>query len=138
MTFTKKIGIWLDHSTAYLTEFTSTTPFTEIVMNEFTHQSKINTLRKSEQTMHQKEQHEQHEFYHAIKNKLTHFTDIFITGPTNAKAELVNYLKEDHHFDAINIPTKPADKMTIQEQQKFIHEYFHQHSNGAPVEPITP
>jgi len=138
MTATKKIGIWLDHSTAYLTEFTASTPFTQIVMNEFTHQSKINTMRKSEQTMHQKEQHEQHEFYHAIKNKINTYTDILIIGPTNAKAELVNYLKEDHHFDAINIITKPADNMSIQEQQQYIHYFFQLHSNGAAVEPITP
>ncbi len=45
-------------------------------------------------------------------------------GPTNAKTELVNILKSDHHFDKVKIDVKPADKMTVNQQEEFVKEYF--------------
>jgi hypothetical protein len=45
-------------------------------------------------------------------------------GPTNAKTELINKLKEDHHFDEVKIEVKSADKMTENQQQAFVLEHF--------------
>ena len=52
-------------------------------------------------------------------------------GPTNAKTELLNLLKADHHFDKINIETKQADKMTENQQHAFVREYFFKHLSSA-------
>ena len=52
-------------------------------------------------------------------------------GPTDAKTELFNLLKADHHFDKINIETKHADKMTENQQHAFVREYFFKHLSSA-------
>jgi len=52
------------------------------------------------------------------------YDEVLLFGPTNAKNELVNILKVDHHFDEIKIEVKPADKMTENQQLAFVKEHF--------------
>ena len=42
----------------------------------------------------------------------------------NAKTELLNLLKQSHHFDKIKICAKTVDKMSESQQQAFVKEYF--------------
>lgn len=70
MTKKKSLGIWMDHSTAHLMEFTSNIK-THVFSNTFDHQEKVVTLKRSERKMHNKEQQE-HAFvkeYFTQKNK---------------------------------------------------------------------
>ena len=48
-------------------------------------------------------------------------------GPTNAKTELLNMLRTDHHFDKIDIEVKNTDKMTENQEHAFVKEYFLKH-----------
>ena len=50
--------------------------------------------------------------------------EVLLFGPTNAKTELYNILKEDHHFDKIKIETAPSDKMTENQQYALLKEHF--------------
>jgi hypothetical protein len=52
------------------------------------------------------------------------YDEVILFGPTDAKSELYNLLKNDHHFDKIRIEVKPADKMTENQQQAFVKKYF--------------
>jgi hypothetical protein len=52
------------------------------------------------------------------------YDDILLFGPTEAKTELYNLLKADHHFSKIRIIVKPADKINDQQQHSFIKNYF--------------
>ena len=56
----------MDHSNAYLMEFSTGGVETKIIQSTFTHQAKEQTLSKSEYGMHKKEQHQQSEFYKKI------------------------------------------------------------------------
>ena len=77
--------------------------------------------------MHNKEQHEQLAYYKAIAAVIKNYEEVLLFGPTDAKTELFNLLKADHHFDKINIETKHADKMTENQQHAFVKEYFFKH-----------
>jgi stalled ribosome rescue protein Dom34 len=124
MTAKKHMGIWMDHSVAHLMEFTSNGITTNSVESEFTHQQKEHALSKSENLMHNKENHQQSQYYNKIKEAIKGFEDIVLFGPTTAKNELLNLLKSDHHFEKVNIDVKQADKMTENQQHAFVRHYF--------------
>ena len=125
MTTSNKLGIWMDHSMAYLTEFTVEPMTTKRFMDKFDHVEKVEAFKKSEILMHHKEQHEQADYYKKLGEIILNYTDVLLIGPTSAKQELWNVLKENHRFDKIKIDVKPADKMTEREQQVFVKNYFH-------------
>jgi hypothetical protein len=120
----KKLGIWMDHSNAHLIEFTSNYIETNIISSKFTHQEKEETFNRSEHTMHNKEQHQQSEYYKELGEIIKMYEEVVLFGPTEAKMELYNILKNDHYFEKIKIEVKQTDKMTENQQQAFVREYF--------------
>ena len=62
MATAKNLGIWMDHSTAHLMEFTTDPIETKTIDSSFTHQEKEQALGRSENLLHNKEQHQQSEY----------------------------------------------------------------------------
>jgi hypothetical protein len=124
MTATKKLGIWMDHSIAHLMEFTTDSIQTKTITSKFTHEAKEHSLSKSENLMHNKEQHQQSEFYKELGEVIKNHGEVLLFGPTDAKVELFNVLKADHHFEKIKIEMKQTDKMTENQQHSFVKDYF--------------
>jgi len=52
------------------------------------------------------------------------YDEVLLFGPTDAKSELVNTIKDNHLFEKIKIEVKPADKMTEIEQHEFLKEFM--------------
>ena len=127
MTKTKNLGIWMDHSSAHLMEFTNDEVATNIIESQFTHQEKEHSLGKSEHVMHNKEQHQQSEYYKKLGGEIIKYDEVLLFGPTDAKVELFNILKADHNFAKIKIEVKQADKMTENQQHAFVKKHFSQH-----------
>jgi len=124
MTTAKKLGIWIDHSSAHLMEYKSDPIETKIIVSKFTREDKEQGLAKSEKMMHTKEQHLQSEYYKELAEEIVNYKDVILFGPTDAKVELFNFLKADHRFVKINIEIKQADKMTENQQHAFVREHF--------------
>ncbi|MEI7582897.1 hypothetical protein [Runella sp.] len=124
MTNSKKIGIWMDSESAHLMELTPDPIQTTIIESKFNHQEKEFTLSKSENLMHNKEQHQQSEYYKKLGEVIRNYEEVLLFGPTNAKTELANILEADHHFDKIIIKVKPSDKMTENQKHAFVRDYF--------------
>jgi hypothetical protein len=124
MATTKNLGIWMDHSSANIMEFTDKTVGLKTILSEFTHEGKEESLRKSENLMHNKEQHRQSEYYKKLEDVIINFDDVVLFGPTAAKVELLNDLRTDNRFAKIKIAIKPTDKMTENQQHAFVREYF--------------
>ena len=118
------IGIWMDHASAHVMEFTTDPINTKIIISKFTHQSKMHSLNKNENLMHNKEQHQHSEFYKSIADQIIHCKEVVLFGPTNAKSELLNILRDDHRFEKIKIEVKQTDKMTENQQHAFVKEYY--------------
>ena len=127
MTTTKNLGIWMDHSNAHLMEFTTDPIETNTIASTFTHEGRKDSLDKSEHVMHNKEQHQQSEYYKELGEAIRSYDDVILFGPTHAKAELLNILRADHRFEKIKIETQQADKMTATQQHVFVKEYFLKH-----------
>jgi hypothetical protein len=124
MTKGKHLGIWMDHSNAHIMEYSSSTMQTTILNSKFTHEEKEQSLSKSEYQMHNKEQHEEGEYYKKLGDVIKNYDEVILFGPTEAKVELFNTLKNDHHFDKIKILIIQADKMTENQQHAFVRDHF--------------
>ena len=124
MTGTKQLGIWMDHSTAHIIEFSTESNETTTINSNFTHEVKETTLRKSENLMHNKEQHQQHEYYKKLGEVIKNYGEVILFGPTDAKEELFNVLKEDRHFEDIRIFVQHSDKLTENQQHAFVRDYY--------------
>jgi hypothetical protein len=127
MTTATNLGIWMDHSNAHLMEFKTDPITTTIISSRFTHRDKEHSIGRSENGMHQKQNHELTGYYKKIGEAIRNYQDVLLFGPTSAKIELLNLLKADHHFEKIRIETKDADKMTQNEQHAFVREHFSHH-----------
>ncbi len=124
MSTAKNIGIWMDHSNAHLMEFTTDPIETKTIASKFTHSEKEESFKKSENVMHNKEQHQRSEYYKKLGETIKNYEHVLLFGPTDAKTELLNALRADHRFEKIKIDVKPADKMTDNQQHAFVREHF--------------
>jgi len=120
----KQLGIWMDHSNAYLMELTNDVIVTSRVALESTNNDTEFNFYKGEKLIHKKEQHLQLSYYRKIGEVIKKYQDVVLFGPTDAKNELINLVKTDHLFEDIKIEVKNADKMTEDQMQTFIREYF--------------
>lgn len=120
----KKLGIWMDHSIAYLMEFTSNPFEIKTIESNLTHHKKMEALSKSESLMNNKEQQQLSNYYKKLGNVIKNYKRIVLFGPTNAKVELFDVLSEDEQFMKIKIEIKNTDKMTANQKNSFVRDYF--------------
>ena len=120
----KQLGIYMDHSAAQLMELTNDTIVTTTVESQSALMEDANYLRKDEGLMHNIEHYQKADYFKRLGNVIKDFNEVILFGPTDAKSELHNLLKDDHHFDTIRIEVKPADKMTVNQQQAYVKEFF--------------
>ncbi len=121
---TTLLGVWMDHSNAYAMTYVNDSIISEDINSTFSSQDREAAMSRSENVAHNKEQQQQGSYYKRIGEVIKNYEKVVIFGPTDAKNELANILKEDHHFDAIEIEVKSADKMNEHEMQTFVKNYF--------------
>lgn len=123
----KRLGIWMDHSNAHLMEFTTGEMDKKVITSAFTHHEKEESISKSENLMHNKEQHQQADYYKEIREEIKKYDEVILFGPTSAKSELINTFKNDRHFKNIKIHVEHTDKLTENQQHAFVRDYFSKH-----------
>lgn len=119
----RKLGIWMDHSNAYLMELANDIIVQRVVSELANHETEFN-FYKGEKLIHKKEQHLQLSYYKKIGDIIKKYQDVVIFGPTDAKNELLNQIKTDHLFEDIKIEVKNSDKMTEDQMKTFVRDYF--------------
>ncbi|MFD1553369.1 hypothetical protein DNU06_06805 [Putridiphycobacter roseus] len=124
MTETKNnLGIWMDHSNAHLIDL-KTKSNNQVITSDFTDSVKEETIKKSENVMHNKEQQMHEAYYKKIAAEILKYDHVLLFGPTKAKVELHNFLNKDTHFKGIIIDIEAADKMTDNEEVAFVKKHF--------------
>lgn len=126
MTTTSSLGIFMDHASARLIEFTTDPIETTTIESAFTNVDKADASAKSEQTMHNTENHDQLAYYKKLSDVVRNYTNVLLFGPTDAKTELFNFLKADHRFDNIKIDVQSTDKITENQQHALVKHHFSQ------------
>lgn len=120
---TKTIGVWMDHSIANIIDLNAAKNNLSI-KSKFTFNVKEEAMTKGEKHMHTKEQQLHDEYYTEIANVVIKYDNILFFGPTNAKTELFNFISKDLHFKDKKINVEPADKMTDNEKNAFVRDYY--------------
>jgi stalled ribosome rescue protein Dom34 len=120
----KKIGIWMDHTSAHIIEFSENSFEVETIESKFTHLEKEKSLARGESHLHNKEKQFLFDYFKKIAKVILNYDKVILFGPTNAKSELFNYLSEDNRFVKIKIYIKETDKMNAFQRQNFINDYF--------------
>jgi hypothetical protein len=124
MTTTKKLGIWMDHASAHLMEYITDTLETTALGAKFTTGGEGHDPSHGESLMHNKERHEESVYYKELGKEIANYDEVILFGPTDAKVELFNLLRADHHFENVKIDMHTADKMTDNQQHAFVKAYF--------------
>lgn len=124
MKYQHRLGIWMDHHSAHLLEFSMDEVTTKTIQSSFTKEEKAASLDKSEQLMHNKEKQQQEAFYKELGENISNYSAVLLYGPTDAKVELLHYLREDNAFEKIEISVKQADKMSSNQERAFVRDFF--------------
>ncbi|MFH6991657.1 hypothetical protein [Flavobacterium sp. FlaQc-48] len=119
-----QLGIYLDHASANLIDFTDTDKENQTIISEFDIQDKHETLQRSESEMHHKEQDKQRAYFKKIATLAIGYNELILFGPTTAKTELLHFLQKDNSFGKIKIDTENTAKMNLQEQEFFVWGHF--------------
>jgi hypothetical protein len=120
----KQLGIWMDHSNAYMLELTNDTIVANNIVSELADPEAEFNSYKGEKLIHKKEQNLQLRYYKKLGETIKKYQEVVLFGPTDAKNELLNLLKNDHLFENIKIEVMNSDKMTDSQMQTFVREYF--------------
>lgn len=120
----RNLGIWMDHSMAHLMKLTDNSIETVTIESEESLTDTDANLAKSESRIQNKEQNHLASYFKKIGDSIQDYDDVILFGPTDARIELINQLKANHLFENIKIETIPADKMTENQRQAFVKDYF--------------
>lgn len=120
----KKLGIWMDHSTANIMEFSNDSVITTTLESATAFPEQVQNLRMDESLMHNKEQNQQADFFKKLSSIINDYKEVLLFGPTDAKSELFNVLKDNRQLDKIKISIQPADNMTDNQQKAFVKDFF--------------
>ena len=124
MKTTNYLGIWMDHSSANCMQINGVKSHTTLILSEFTQQERMQSLTHGEKTMHNKEQQMTSKFFKQISDEILKADKILLFGPTDAKQELWNLLKEDHHFNEKKIAAETCVHFNEAQQLTFFKDYF--------------
>jgi len=119
-----KLGIWMDHQHAFITEFAADQMKSTQVSNDASTMDKTTAFSKGEIHHHTKEQQLQGDYYKKLAEIIKNYKSVVLYGPTTAKDELLHRLTSDHTFSGVRIHLQAADKMTENQRHAFVREYF--------------
>lgn len=120
----RRVGIWMDHSTAHVMEYNSDDYKVNTIEADFTMPVHQEGMLHSENSLHNKKSQSSKMYYNSLTEIIKEYDIVLLYGPTEAKNELKNLIRSQHKFDAIKIETKNADKMSFNQQHAYIKEYF--------------
>ena len=120
----KKVGIWMDHSIAYVMELKDDVIVENIVALETFQPDNEAEWGKNERLVQKKDQQLHTNYYKKLSEIIKSYQEVVLFGPTEAKNELLNLLKADHLFDNIKFNAILSDKMSAKQMHDFVKEYF--------------
>lgn len=120
----KKLGIYLDHAAAQLIEFSDRSKKARTILLDFKLQDKHETLQRSESAMHNKEQDRQRAYFKMLSGPISGFDEVLLFGPTEAKTELLHFLRKEPKFHKIDIELRTTDKLTPVQQHAFVRDFY--------------
>jgi hypothetical protein len=123
MTTPKKLGIWLDHTTAHIMELKNNSISSKTI-ESLSEKGEKQTFGQDETLEQNTEQDQLADLFTRLSVVIKDYSDVLLFGPTNAKTELYNFLKTDKQFKNSKIDVATTDYITENQMQAFVKEYF--------------
>lgn len=120
----KRIGIWMDHASAKLLEYGQGPVEIQVIHSSLAHHEREEAAGTGEHQMHNKEQHQDADYYKRLGAIMKSYDRVLLFGPTKAKEELFNLLSADHQFAKVKIEVQQTDKMTEGQLRAFVRAFF--------------
>lgn len=116
----KKLGIYIDQSSANLIELT-----VDILEKKSTDSfNEKHTEAESENHIEFKESHLQNYYFKKLSEYILYYNEVLLFGTSNAINKLFDMISYDNRFYKINIAIKQTDKMTYKQQNDFVSDFF--------------
>ena len=121
----KKAGIWLDHAVAHLIKVKNEKMVVENIFSGVeTHLrykgetgtgTKLGKTRSTnkEHGKHRREENQLNEYYKTLTDSIKKFDVIFLFGPTTAKAELLNWIRDKKSVSDKTFIVDSSEEMTF-------------------------
>jgi hypothetical protein len=120
----KQMGIWMDHSIAFLMELENDKITENIVEIETPAMEVDYDSGMNEKLKNSKAQQYKSNYYKKLTDSIKTHQEVVLFGPTDAKNELFNKLKSEHLLENIIVEMQLSDKMTAIQMHEFVREYF--------------
>ena len=106
----------MDYSNAHIISFAEASPMPKTITSGFTAQKKEKALEISASAMLSLQQQEASAYHRDIAATIVESNEVFLFGPTDAKKDFFNTLRNDSKFDAIHIEFYNSYRMTGSEE----------------------
>ena len=146
----ERAGIWIDHKAAYFIKVSGDhSPIVEKLesgiqnrsaspVDEKTYVRLAHSVFNSHDRLQQHQQHEFHIFYALLINKLREVDYVFLFGPGEAKHGLNREIvKQGTHFPCKVVGIDAADKLTQNQMQEKVREFFTSLRNEDTVRKLS-
>lgn len=132
----KKMAIWMDHKEAKfinpedldagIQTIVSTVKSRERIAGEASDGIKLGGFRSSnnEFSKHERKQNALNSYYKKLAEKLSDYDEILVFGPTTARQEFCNYLKEDQNFADKVIRSDDGNYNSDNQLKAFVKKSF--------------
>ena len=132
----KLLGIWLDHSKAHLIEFENKETKIETLLSGYSKKmraegetpdgTQLGNYRSgnNEYSHHHRETEMMSHYYKILGDRIRHYDETVLFGPTHAKTELFNTLLKEKNRLNVHVDNKANDKMTEKEMSEFVKGYY--------------
>jgi hypothetical protein len=124
MKIKKLLGIWMDHSIAHLMEFKNNMIVSETIEADSFVRDDEGINWRDESLIQNKEQIDLSNYFDKLIYVIKDYDEVLLFGPTEAKSELFNQIDTFHKLDMIKITMKTTDKMTENQRQAFVRDFF--------------
>ncbi len=118
-----KLGVWMDHTIAHMIVLNNNSTASSTI-ESLSLQGEKQNFGKDESLKHNTEQDQLSDYFKRLSAVIKDYPEVILFGPTNAKTELFNLLKEDNQFNNIKIEIETTDYLTENQMHAFVKEHF--------------
>jgi len=118
----KKIGVWMDHHMAHIVKYKNNSTKSKKI--ESHSEGEKQNFGNDESLTQNTEQNQLSDFFKRISTNIIGHSEILLFGPTKAKTELHNVLKNDKQFRNINIITETTDNLSENQIHAYVKKHF--------------
>jgi hypothetical protein len=120
----KKLGIYMEKSSARLIEFTIDILKTKSDLACFDYFDEKHPIERNLNHIEYQDAYLQNQYLNKLSEYALYYNEVLLFGKSNTTNKLFELMAYDNRFYKINITIKQTGIMTLNEQNNFVSDYF--------------